>query len=491
MENPMKKPHAICIPYPVQSHISATLKLAKLLHLKGFHITFVHTEYNYNRILKARGPKSLIGAAGFNFETIPDGLPPAENDGVTQDVFQLCLSTSKTCYVPFCNLLKKLNNRASMDDQFPPVSCVISDGFMSFTLEAAEELGIPNLLFWPFSALTVMCLLHYPHLRERGFTPLKDESYFTNGYMENTIDWIPGIDIIRLRDIPTIIWATDPKDEFLEWVVKIMPRTYKSSGIILNTFDTLEYDVLKQLSNMIDHVCSLGPIHLLLKDIQKSDHSAESIQSNLWKEDENCIEWLNSKKQGSVAYINFGSITVMTEDQLGEFAWGLANSMQNFLWIIRPDLVAGGQIVLPPEFAVATKDKGMLATWCNQELVLNHPSIGVFLTHCGWNSVLESLCAGVPMICWPFFADQLTNRLCCCTHWGVAVEIDSNVDRLEVEKVVRDLMEGKKGKELQQKVWEWKNKAEEAIRPSIGSSYLNLEKMIENVLQSPNTTSFG
>ena len=173
MENPIKKPRAICIPYPVQSHISAMLKLAKLLHLKGFHITFVHTEYNYNRILKARGPKSLIGAAGFNFETIPDGLPPAENDGVTQDVFQLCLSTSKTCYVPFCNLLKKLNNRASMDDQFPPVSCVISDGFMSFTLEAAEELGIPNLLFWPFSALTVMCLLHYPHLRERGFTPLK------------------------------------------------------------------------------------------------------------------------------------------------------------------------------------------------------------------------------------------------------------------------------------------------------------------------------
>ncbi|KAL3527634.1 hypothetical protein ACH5RR_012290 [Cinchona calisaya] len=487
----VKKPHVICIPYPAQSHISAMLKLAKLLHHKGFHITFVHTEYNYNRLLKSRGPNSLNGSPGFDFETIPDGLPPAENGDVTQDIFQLCLSTAKNCYDPFCDLIRKLNIRAATDDDFPPVSCIISDTVMSiFTLEAAEEFGIPDVLFWTVSAFTVMCFLHFPHLREQGFTPLKDESYFKNGYLDNTIDWIPGINSIRLKDIPTIIWTTDPKDEFVEYLIELMPRTHKGAALILNTFDILEHDILKQFSAMMDHVYTLGPIHLLLTEMQKDDHSTEFIQSNLWKEDDSCIEWLNSKKEGSVAYINFGSITVMTENQLVEFAWGIANSMQNFLWIIRPDLVKGGPVVLPPEFIIATKDRGMLATWCNQELVLNHPSVGVFLTHCGWNSVLESLSFGVPMICWPFFADQQTNCLCICTYWDVGVEIDSNVNRKEVEKVVIELMEGDKGKKMKNKALEWKNKAEEAIKPG-GSSYVNLDKMIEEVLLSPKTKSFA
>ncbi|KAL3524790.1 hypothetical protein ACH5RR_013162 [Cinchona calisaya] len=487
MGKTVKKPHALCIPYPIQSHITAMLRLAKLLHHKGFHITFVHTEYNYNRLLKSRGPNSLNGSQDFNFETIPDGLPPAENDDVTQDVFQLFLSTAKNCFGPFCDLIRKLNNRASVDDNFPPVSCIISDTFMlSFTLEAAEELGIPNVLFWTVSAFTVLCFLHFPQLRERGYTPLKDESYFKNGYMEETIEWIPGINSIRLGDIPTIIWTIDPNDELVECLTRSMLRSYKGSAFIINTFDTLEHDMLKQLSSMMNHVYTLGPIHLLLNETQKDDHSTESIQSNLWKEDDSCIEWLNSKKQGSVAYINFGSITVVTQDQLVEFAWGLANSMQNFLWIIRPDLVTRGPDVLPSEFVMAMEDRGMLATWCNQEIVLRHPSIGVFLTHCGWNSVLESLSAGVPMICWPFFGDQQTNCLCTCTYWDVGVEIHSNVKRTEVEKVIRDLMEEDKGKKIKKRALEWKNKAEEAIRPG-GSSYLNLNKMIEEVLLSGRT----
>nr|WAQ79834.1 iridoid UDP-glucosyltransferase [Gardenia jasminoides] len=485
MGKAVKKPHAVCIPYPSQSHIGAMLKLAKILHHKGFYITFVHTEYNYKRMLKARGPKCLDGSSDFKFETIPDGLPPAENDDVTQDVFQLCLSTAKNFYHPFCDLIRKLNNKASVDDEFPPVTCIISDAIMSsFTVEAAEELGIPDVLFWTMSAFTVMCFLQIPQLRERGYTPLKDASYFTNGYMENTIDWIPGISSIQLKHLPTIIWTTNPRDEFLEYLVNLMPWTLKGTAVILNTSEQLEHGILKQFSSMMDHVYTVGPIHLLLKEVQRDDHSTEAIQSNLWKEDDSCIEWLNSKKAGSVAYVNFGSITVMTEDQLAEFAGGLANSMQNFLWIIRPDLVNGGPAVLPPEFLIATKDRGMLATWCNQELVLSHPSVGAFLTHCGWNSVFESLSAGVPMICWPFFADQQTNCLCCCSYWDVGMEIDSTVNRKEVEKVVRELMEGEKGKEIKKKTLEWKNKAEEAIKPG-GSSYSNLDKMIEEVLLSP------
>ena len=99
----------------------------------------------------------------------------------------------------------------------------------------------------------------------------------------------------------------------------------------------------------------------------------------------------------------------MTNEQLVEFAWGLANSKQDFLWIIRPDLVKGVSAVLPEEFLEETRERGKLASWCPQEKVLGHSAVGGFLTHCGWNSTIESISSGVPMICWPFFADQQTN----------------------------------------------------------------------------------
>ncbi|KAF2320369.1 hypothetical protein GH714_027312 [Hevea brasiliensis] len=166
------KPHAVCVPYPAQGHINPMFKLAKLLHIKGFHITFVNTEYNQKRLLKSRGPNSVAGLPDFRFEAIPDGLPVTDNDNTTQDIPSLCESTSKNCLVPFRNLLYRLNNTSSSSN-VPPVSCIVSDGSMSFTLEAAEELGIPQVLFWTPSACGVLAYAHYPFLVERGFIPLK------------------------------------------------------------------------------------------------------------------------------------------------------------------------------------------------------------------------------------------------------------------------------------------------------------------------------
>lgn len=116
----------------------------------------------------------------------------------------------------------------------------------------------------------------------------------------------------------------------------------------------------------------------------------------------------------------------MTNDQFVEFAWGLANSKQPFLWITRPNLVTG-EAVLPPEFLEETIHRGLIATWCNQEQVLAHPAIGGFLTHSGWNSTVETICNGVPIICWPFFAEQQTNCWYSCTKWGIGMEIDTDV----------------------------------------------------------------
>ncbi|XP_065880851.1 7-deoxyloganetin glucosyltransferase-like [Euphorbia lathyris] len=477
-----KKPHAVCIPYPAQGHINPMLKLAKLLHQKGFHITFVNTEFNHRRLLKSRGPNSLDGRPTFQFRTIPDGLPPTDTDA-TQDIPSLCKSTSETCLVPFKNLIQKLNESSEEDDVVPPVSCIIGDGVMSFTVDAAREFGVPIVLFWTPSACGFLAYMHFRQLIDKGLTPLKDESLLTNGYLDTVIDWIPGMKDIRLKDLPSFFRTTDREDIVLNFILSETERAKKANAIILNTFDALEHEVLTTLSSLLPPVYPIGPLQHMLNNIK--DETLKSIGSNLWKEEPECLKWLDSKTPNSVVYVNFGSITVMTRNQLIEFAWGLCNSKKTFLWVIRPDLVAGETAMLPPEFVSETKDRGFLANWCPQEEVLNHPAIGGFLTHSGWNSTIESLCGGVPMICWPFFAEQQTNCRFCCVEWEVGMEIDSDVKRDEVERLVIELTEGEKGKEMKKKALEWKRLAAEAAEVS---SYRNLESVINDVLLSPMTT---
>lgn len=309
-----------------------------------------------------------------------------------------------------------------------------------------------------------------------------DDSYISNGYLDTVVDWIPAMEGIRLKDIPTFIRTTDSNDIMLNFALSEIERAKRASAIILNTFDDLEQDVLDALSLALPPIYSIGPLQFLHD--QLDDKDLKILGSNLWKEETECLEWLNTKEPNSVVYVNFGSITVMTPEQLVEFSWGLAQSKQTFLWIIRPDLVTGDSAVLPAEFLERTKKNSLLASWCPQEQVLNHPSIGGFLTHSGWNSTLESISGGVPMICWPFFAEQQTNCWYCSTKWGIGMEIDNNVKRDEVDSLVREMMVGAKGKEMKKKALDWKRKAEEATVAG-GSSHVNLEKMISEVLLSP------
>ncbi|XP_038888318.1 7-deoxyloganetin glucosyltransferase-like isoform X1 [Benincasa hispida] len=236
---------------------------------------------------------------------------------------------------------------------------------------------------------------------------------------------------------------------------------------------------MNSLSSILHSLYPIGPLHMLANQID--DEKLRAIGSNFWVEETEYIEWLNSKEPNSVVYVNFGSITVMTSEQLIEFAWGLADSGKPFLWIARPDLVVGDSAILPQEFVTQTKDRSLIASWCCQEQVLNHSSIGGFLTHSGWNSILESICAGVPMISWPFFAEQQTNCRYCCSEWGIGMEIDNNVKRNEVEKLVRELMDGEKGKQMKENVKNLKSKAEEAYKPG-GCAWKQLDKLISEVL---------
>ncbi|KEH16177.1 UDP-glucosyltransferase family protein [Medicago truncatula] len=455
-----RKPHVVMIPYPVQGHINPLFKLAKLLHLRGFHITFVNTEYNHKRLLKSRGPNALDGFADFCFETIPDGLTPVEDDdgNVSQDILSLCKSIRKNFLHFFRELLARLDESAN-SGLIPPVTSLVSDCYMSFTIQAAEEYALPILLYSPGSACSFLSVSHFRTLIDKGLIPLKDDSYLTSGYLDNKVDCIPGMKNFRLKDLPDFIRTKDLNDFMVEFFIEAADQFHRASAIVFNTYNELESDVLNALHSMFPSLYS----------------------SNLWKEDTKCLEWLESKEPESVVYVNFGSITVMTPNQLLEFAWGLADSKKPFLWIIRPDLVIGGSFILSSEFENEISDRGLITSWCPQEQVLIHPSIGGFLTHCGWNSTTESICAGVPMLCWPFFGDQPTNCRFICNEWEIGLEIDMDVKRDEVEKLVNELTVGEKGKKMRQKAVELKKKAEENTRPG-GRSYMNLDKVIKEVL---------
>ena len=162
------KSHAVCVPFPAQGHINPMLQLAKLLHSRGFHITFVNSEFNHRRLIRSRGEEAVKGLPDFQFKTIPDGLPPSDSDA-TQVVPLLCDSTRRTCLTPFLELLAKLNSSSEL----PPVTCIVSDGIMNFCTKAAEVIGVPYVQLWTSSIVSLLGYLHYRELAERGIFPFK------------------------------------------------------------------------------------------------------------------------------------------------------------------------------------------------------------------------------------------------------------------------------------------------------------------------------
>uniref|UniRef100_A0A0D3GWR6 Uncharacterized protein n=1 Tax=Oryza barthii TaxID=65489 RepID=A0A0D3GWR6_9ORYZ len=280
----------------------------------------------------------------------------------------------------------------------------------------------------------------------------------TNGHLERTvIDWIPGMPPIKLGDMSSFVRTTDPDDFGLRFNEEEANNCTKANALILNTFDELEADVLAALRAEYARIYTIGPLGTLL------NHAADAIGGglSLWKQDTECLAWLDTQQPRSAVYVNFGSLTVMTPERLAEFAWGIAATGCPFLFVVRENLVPGGPAALPPEFVVETDGRRCLATWCSQEQVLRHPAVGCFLTHSGWNSKCESVASGVPMVCWPVFADQYINRKYACESWDVGLRLDEEVRREQVTAQVKQVMESE---EMRQDAARWKAKADHLTR---------------------------
>ncbi|XP_039132274.1 myricetin 3-O-rhamnoside 1,2-glucosyltransferase UGT709G2-like [Dioscorea cayenensis subsp. rotundata] len=185
------------------------------------------------------------------------------------------------------------------------------------------------------------------------------------------------------------------------------------------------------------------------KNKNKNSWVKNSCSSSLRQEDRACMTWLDNQPDKSVIYVSFGTVAVMSPEQFIEFWHGLVNSGHRFLWAVREDMVERREeMEVTKEMEEGAKKRGCMVEWVPQEEVLAHRAVGCFLTHCGWNSTLEGMVAGVPMICWPYFSDQMINSRFVSDVWRIGLDMKDTCDRNTVERMVREVMEGENALEL-------------------------------------------
>lgn len=258
-------------------------------------------------------------------------------------------------------------------------------------------------------------------------------------------------------------------------IYKAFDDVKKADFVICNTVQELEHETLSAL-NQKQPIYAVGPIF-------PNDFAKTKIATSLWSESD-CSHWLNTKANGSVLYVSFGSYAHVSKHDIVEIAHGLSLSKVDFVWVLRPDIVSSDDTdILPVGFEEDVKDRGLIVSWCHQIGVISHPAIGGFLTHCGWNSTMESMWCGVPLICFPLLTDQFTNRKLVVDDWKLGINLcdEKTITREEVSRKVNSLM---RGKDLKMKLRNEMKKVRMTLENACvadGSSEQNLEKFISDV----------
>ena len=265
-------------------------------------------------------------------------------------------------------------------------------------------------------------------------------------------------------------------------------RLDETTWIAFNTFDELEHESLAALRKEHETIYTVGP--LLPASYFNGSVDPAYRTATLWEEEYECLKWLDKQAPASVLYVSFGSIAILTLQQFEELALGLEACGQPLLWVIRSDLMYGESALFPEGYLDRVKDRACFVSWAPQLQVLTHPATGGFLTHFGWNSTVESISAGVPMLGWPYFADQMLNQRCAVDGWRTALEFEAGegegeaeaemmIGREEVERKARALMQGESSKQLREMAGKWKKVAGKAVQTKEESSTRNWQALVK------------
>lgn len=181
---------------------------------------------------------------------------------------------------------------------------------------------------------------------------------------------------------------------------------------------------------------------------------------NFWPQDLTCLKWLDQQTPGSVIYVAFGSFTTFSPTQFQELCLALELSNRPFLWVVQPDITQGSKITYPEGFLERVAEHGRMVGWTPQQKILSHPSVACFISHCGWNSTLESVSNGIPVLCWPYFADQFLNRSYVCDVWKVGLGFEQDGSgmitqgeiRTKIDQLLNDEQLKTRAKDFKKKV---------------------------------------
>lgn len=448
---------------PGAGHLIPMVALAKLFMNHGFSATVV----TYNHPLrpgKADEDVSRLSSANskISFHVLPSvSLGDSWANLVPPALTRAILNAQNA---NFRNFLTELSETSS-------VCAIMLDFFCTPPLDVANQLSIPAYFFTAFGASATAFFLNLLEFNVSSNLSLKD-------FGENPINFL-GLPPVPASSFPEFL--IDRESDSYKYFIQVMPSIVKSDGILMNTFESLEP---KAISVLKEGLCvpsfNMPPVYCIGPLVTESREKETDDRHE-------CLKWLDSQPKGTVVFLCFGSMGGFSPDQIKQIAIGLENSSQRFLWVVKlitnPKMMFNNPLpefeldqILPEGFLERTKDRGMVVkTWAPQIQVLHHESVGGFMTHCGWNSILETVTAGKPMICWPLYAEQRLNKAVLEGHetrLGVAIEgYDRDlVEAGEIEAKVRWLMESEGGRSLKERTNVVKNNAAESLTEAGSSS---------------------
>ncbi|KAG8647165.1 UDP-glycosyltransferase 73C1-like [Manihot esculenta] len=473
--------HFLLFPFMAQGHMIPMMDIARLLAHHGMIVTVITTPLNAKRFTPTL---SRAVESGLRIQFIELQFP-AEEAGLPKDCENFDMLPSLGSAVEFFLSTYRLLEPVQrlLEELKPRPSCIISDMCLPYTAQVARKIGVPRIAFNGFCCFSMLCM--HCIYTSRILESLKSESeYFVvpglPHHIEVTKDQLPESAVQNI-------------DAFNEQLAEADKLTY---GIIINTFEKLEAACVQEYKKVRrDKVWCIGPVSLYNKN------SLDMVQrgNKASVEGSECFKWLDSQQPGSVIYVCFGSICNLLTSQLIELGSGLEASNRPFIWVLR----GGGKSkeiedwIVEDGFEERTKGRGLIIRgWAPQVAILSHPAIGGFLTHCGWNSTLEGICAGAPMVTWPLFADQFFNERLVVdvlkigvkvgtevtVGWGKEEKVGVLVRREAVTRAIDRLMdEGEEGEERRKRAKELSIMAKNAMEED-GSSYLNMKLLIQDIL---------
>ncbi|KAJ7554411.1 hypothetical protein O6H91_06G139000 [Diphasiastrum complanatum] len=464
-------PHVVFLAFPTQGHIIPAIQFSNTLASEGFIVTFMCAEQRIAKIRKSQGAElnpsiRLIG--------LPDNVPLGElriDEGA--DSFLLSLRIADNMAPAFEQTVNGLI-KDSKESHVPPPLCIISDFFVSWSQDIANKFQIPRYVFYTSPASHLTLVLYLPRLLEQGIVPVAPDA---RGIV------IPGRPPLDGSEMPWDWQQSSPK-EVNEFSFRNQLRLHESSGILINTFYELEGEAIDALRTEAINpnkvpIYPLGPIlpSWFLKGEPINDEAFPDQTGN------ECMQWLDAQAPSSVLYVSFGSVAIPTIRQIQEIARGLDASQQAFLWILRLPPSATEATDLPEGFLSRTHSRGLIiSTWAPQLLILSHPSTGGFMSHCGWNSILESICSGVPILALPQFAEQFLNSRLVAEQLRVGLKLQRGTDDVaesdEIEIAVRELIQGEEGRAMKKRARALKEEAARVVAEG-GSSHTTLNAFVQ------------